>query len=308
MSEGITAGVDLGGTAIKGVACREDGTVLAREIRPTPGRMEFSSQTPPFAEAIRSLLEDIAPFRERVGISTPGIVSPDGSAVSCMPGRLAGLERFQWGQYLGCPASLINDAQSALLAETWKGAARDCSNVLLMTLGTGVGGAAIVDGRLLKGAVGRAGHVGHITVDFEGKPDICNTPGSLEDAIGNHQIATRSEGKFKRTSDLLDALKDGDADASRIWARSVRALAAGIVSLSNVLDPQRIVIGGGIAQAGDALFQPLSRELDKMEWRPCGHRVEIVPAALDQWAGAMGAAKNALDHASSSRDESSLPS
>ncbi len=305
MSQEIIAGIDLGGTAIKVVACRSDGTVVARDSARTPGDLDRSGEIPPFAEAVRALIDSNAPNARLIGISTPGLVAPDGSRVTSMPGRLAGLEGFDWSGFVDGPVHLINDAQSALLAETWTGNACDCRNVLLLTLGTGVGGAAIVDGRLLKGAIGRAGHVGHTTVDFEGEPDICRTPGSLEDAIGNHNIAQRSEGSFESTSALLEAMAKGDTHAETVWLRSVRALAAGLVSLVNVLDPEKVVIGGGISQAGEALFEPLARELDRMEWRPDGHRVNIVPAEHDQWAGAIGAAKNALDHGRPLLDESS---
>ena len=305
MGQDIIAGIDLGGTAIKGVACRPDGTVVSRDTAATPDDQNRSGGAPPFAEAVKDLTGSIAPGSALIGISTPGLVAPDGFRVSSMPGRLAGLEGFDWSGFLGQSVYLINDAQSALLAETWTGSARNCANVLLLTLGTGVGGAAIVDGRLLNGAIGRAGHVGHTTVDYDGSPDICRTPGSLEDAIGNHNIEQRSDGKFQSTAELLEALAAGDAVAGDVWNRSVRSLAAGLVSLVNVLDPEKVVIGGGISRAGAALFEPLARELDRMEWRPGGHRVKIVPAEHDQWAGAIGAAKNALDGGKPYPDESS---
>jgi glucokinase len=207
-----------------------------------------------------------------------------------MPGRLQGLENLDWSNYLKAPVRVLNDAHAALLGEAWLGAVAGKRNVFLLTLGTGVGGAILSDGQLLRGTIGRAGHLGHITMNPGGAPDIVNTPGSMEDAIGNSTVVARSDGKFASTRDLVTAHQNGNAFASRVWLDSVRALAAGIASLINVLDPEAVVLGGGIVAAGDALLVPLRSFLDEMEWRPGGHQVPIVPAILGDYAGALGAA------------------
>ena len=211
-----------------------------------------------------------------------------------MQGRLSGLQGLDWTQALhrADDVRVINDARAALVAEFLLGRHKS-QNVLMLTLGTGVGGAAMVNGEILQGHLGRAGHVGHITVDAEGDPDIVNTPGSLENAIGDCTIERRSGGRFASTLQLIEALP-GDAVAQQIWSKSIRALAAGIASLVNVLDPQLVVIGGGIAAAGEKLFVPLRAELNKFEWRPHGEAVRIVPAALGEFAGAIGAAIDAV--------------
>ena len=192
---------------------------------------------------------------------------------------------------------VLNDAQAALLGETWLGAARNSKNAFLLTLGTGVGGAAMVDGRLLRGHIGRAGHLGHISLNPAGSLDVANTPGSLESAIGDCTVETRSKSRFHSTKALLQAAQAGDAEAKRIWEKSLRLLAAGIAGLVNVLDPEVVVIGGGIVKSGEALFRPLARYLDKFEWRPGGQRVRIAAAELGDRAGAFGAAWNALHRA-----------
>ena len=166
--------------------------------------------------------------------------------------------------------------------------------MVLFTLGTGVGGAAMVDGRLLRGHIGRAGHLGHASLDPDGPPDCAGTPGSLEVAIGNCTIQARSGGRFHTTHDLIAAHLKGDAEASAIWLKSVKALAAAICSFINILDPEAVIVGGGIARAGAALFGPLQRFLERMEWRPGGHRARILPAQLGELAGAFGAAHNSL--------------
>jgi glucokinase len=213
-----------------------------------------------------------------------------------MPGRLHGLEGFAWTEFLASPkpVRVLNDAHAALLGESGIGAARGFQNVIMLTLGTGVGGAAMVDGKLLRGAIGRAGHLGHTCLDPNGSPDVCGTPGSLEFAMGNYSLKDRSGGHFQMTQELIKAYESGDARASVIWLKSVQILACAICSFVNILDPEAVIIGGGIARAGRALFDPLQKYLDPIEWRPGGARVKIVPAVLGEFAGAYGAAHNAI--------------
>ena len=147
---------------------------------------------------------------------------------------------------------------------------------------------------MLRGAIGRAGHIGHMSLDPEGVPSITGMPGALEVLFGDCTVAERSNQKFAATADLVAAYRAGDADATRVWLRSIRALACALGSCINLFDPEVIVLGGGIAQAGEALFGPLAIELDRIEWRPGGHRVPLVAAALGEWAGAIGAARNSF--------------
>ena len=234
----------------------------------------------------------------RIGVSAPGLAAVDGRSIASMPGRLAGLVGLEWAGFLGRTdrVPVLNDGQAALLGESWAGAARGCSNALLLTLGTGVGGAAIVDGHLLRGFCGKAGPFGHLSLNPFGELDICGTPGSLEDAIGNHNIGRRSNGRFASTLDLIDAVRWGDTRAAEVWQRSIQALAAAIVSLANILDPEVVILGGGIAAAGNLLFDPIQSLLDRFEWRPTGHPLRLVPAQLGEFAGAWGAARNALSN------------
>ncbi|QOV90523.1 ROK family protein [Humisphaera borealis] len=292
-------GLDIGGTSLKCVVVTHDGHVADRVS------VALDISDPQWPAFVRSTFESRRRYAEimddypdsiRVGVSAPGIARPDGLSIWWMQGRLAELETIDWRTYLGSEIAVpvLNDAQAALLGETWLGAAAGQRNVALLTLGTGVGGAAMVDGHLLKGAIGRAGHLGHISLDPGGSPDITNCPGSLENAIGNCTVAERTKGAFDSTLALAAAASRGDPAALEAWSRSIRALAAGIASIVNVLDPETVIIGGGIATADDALFLPLSSELDRFEWRPHGHRVKVVAAALGEYAGAIGAARNAM--------------
>jgi glucokinase len=134
-----------------------------------------------------------------------------------------------------------------------------------------------------------------LALGIDGAKDIVNTPDSLEDAIGECTIKRRTDGKFATTKDLIAAYSAGDEFAAKIWLRSVKSLAAGIASIVNAVDPEVVIIGGGIAKSGPALFDPLEKYLAEFEWRPHGHRVRIVTAMLGHEAGAFGAAFNALD-------------
>lgn len=283
-------GIDVGGTNVKMVAVDEAGNRIART--------QFASLDG-WAEGVRGGLSRWRNDRGEpagIGVASPGLVAPDRRSIAWMQGRMASLRGFDWTASLQSDnlVPVSNDAQAALLAEAWIGAARDAKNVVMLTLGTGVGGAAMVDGRVLSGALGRAGHLGHISLNPEGPADIVGTPGSLEDAIGDATVARRSGGAFANTQELVEALRLGDACAQRVWADSVRALAAGLVSLINVLDPEVVILGGGIAGAGDDLFRPLAVEMETLEWRPFGARVPIVPAAIGDEAGALGAARFAM--------------
>jgi glucokinase len=290
-------GIDVGGTNVKAVAVAADGTVHHRVTQATrdgvagAGEWIAAAQTV-IAEFTR--LEGSAPVT--VGVCAPGLAATDGRSIAHLPGKLAGLAGLDWTTALARPAivPVLNDAHAAILGEAWIGAARGRRHVVMLTLGTGVGGAVISDGRLLRGAIGRAGHIGHLCLDPDGPASITGMPGAIEVMIGDPTIATRTQGKFSSTAALVAAHRAGDADATRIWLRSVKALACAVGSCINLFDPEVVVIGGGIAQAGAALFQPLELELAKIEWRPGGHRVPLVPAALGEWAGAIGAARQSL--------------
>jgi len=285
-------GCDVGVTNVKTVCARPDGTVFDRDVADT------HAESPDWPAGVKQIVEQMEGAHGRafaVGVAAPGIAARTGDSIYWMQGRLDQVQGLDWAKFLGREhVPVLNDAQAALMGEVWQGAAKGSHNVALITLGTGVGGALMVDGRLLRGAVGRAGHLGHISLDVDGPPDVTNCPGSLEHAIGNVTVAERTARRFSTTHELIAAHLAGDADASRVWLRSVRALAAALASIINVADPEILIIGGGIARAGDALFEPLAGFLDRYEWRPHGRRATVVPAVLGEHAGALGAAWNAL--------------
>ncbi len=292
---GYAIGVDLGGTRIKAVAVSETGEILERVMRRT-GDETGEAWWGYVKEIVEELESGQGAKASWIGVGAPGIARPDGRCIGWMQGRLDVLEGLEWTEVLGRTRQIpvINDGQAALMGEVWVGAAKGCENVVMLTLGTGVGGAVICDGRLLKGAIGRAGHLGHLSVDMNGAVDFVKTPGSVEWFIGNHSIGERSKGKFVSTYELLEAYRAGDKEAKRIWLQSIKALGAGVVSIANALDPEIVLLGGGIAEANDDLFGPLKDVMDEMEWRPHGHQVKILKAEGGEFTGAMGAGYNAM--------------
>jgi len=290
-------GIDLGGTNIKIVVISNDGHVLDYLTCDTADAEGSWAQT--IKEHVDQIQNQRGQSPCHIGLAAPGLAAKDSRSIAYMQGRLQGLQGFVWQDFLKCssPVVVLNDAHAALLGEVWQGAAKGYRNVILLTLGTGVGGAVLVEGRLIKGQIGRAGHLGHVTVNSDGDPDIVNTPGSLEQMIGNYNVSERSAGRFNSTRKLVEAHLHGDSEATRIWLRSIFHLAAAIASFINAFDPEIVIIGGGIAQAGPALFDPLRQQLDRLEWRPMGHQVEVIPAALGEKAGAIGAAYHAIREA-----------
>jgi len=287
-------GIDLGGTNIKGIAFDlESDKELARTSHPTRDG-ECIDNVPAWAAGVKQVLRDLeeqtGASADVVGLSAPGLADRKHICIRFMPGRLEGLEDFEWAPYLERKTLVLNDAHAALMGEIWKGAATGVDDVFMLTLGTGVGGAIVSGGKLLTGHIGRAGHLGHISLDSAGGGDICGTPGSLEDKIGDCTIWHRTSGRFSSTQELVEAVKNQQDNDARIWwDRTMTDLAAGLASLINILDPEIILLGGGISKAGDVIFAPLEEKLASFEWRPNGQRVTIKCAELGEWAGCYGA-------------------
>jgi len=287
-------GIDLGGTRIKAVAIDSMGNMLHELYQPTHDGDDRIWKNA-VASAVNELRHKIKNQLDVIGISCPGLPDQSNSTVAFLPVRLQGLENFDWSDFLKTKTWVLNDALSALMAEARFGAAKNKSNVVMLTLGTGVGGAILVNGQPYQGAFHKAGHFGHMVINDEGEPDICGMPGSLEDAIGNESIGQRSGGKFSSTRELLEALRAGDEHANEIWLTSVKKLAIGVASITNILSPETIVLGGGICEAGNDLFDPLEKYLGIYEWRAGGNKVEIVKAKFGDMAGAIGAACFAME-------------
>lgn len=283
-------GIDLGCTNIKGVLVDSDGNVLA-EQRVETNEQDDQHWKKAVASMIKNLQSRFPDAVKTIGLSAPGLANETNTCISVMPGRLPGLENFNWSGFTGERIYVLNDAHAALMAEASYGAAKGMKHVVLFTLGTGVGGGILINGHLYQGISQMAGHLGHATVDADSSGlDNINMPGSLEDAIGNLSVSQRSMGKFKTTFELVEAFQRGESFATWLWLSSVRKLAISIASTINILSPEAVIIGGGISLAADDLMKPLQEFLDLHEWRPGGKKTPVKLAQFSDLAGAIGAA------------------
>jgi len=290
----LSIGIDLGCTNIKGVLIDESGNII-EQLKQETNEQDDQHWKQAVSSMINILKSKSSQRIKAIGLSAPGLANEENTCISFMPGRLPGLENFNWSAFTGERIFVLNDAHAALMAEASFGSAKGMQHALLLTLGTGVGGGILIHGQLYQGLSQMAGHLGHTTVDANNPNiDVTNMPGSIEDAIGNLSIAQRSLGKFNTTFELVEAYKHRESFASWLWLSSVRQLSISIASAINVLSPEAVIIGGGISLAGDDLIKPLQDFLDLYEWRPGGKKTQLKLAKFSDLAGAMGAAGFAL--------------
>ena len=286
-------GIDLGGTKIKFIITDYNGNILDIYSKDTTDKKNPNSWLKCIKNEISNIEKKIKISAKKIGIAAPGMASKDKSKIISLPGRLSGLENLNWTKFLNKNffIPVINDAHAALYGEYWKGSAKNYNNIIFLTLGTGIGGAFSINGKLQEGILGRAGHFGHTCIDPYGKLGIKNTPGSIESFFGEYNIYERTKGKFKSTFDLVKSYIKGDKEAKKLWLRQVYLLACSITSFINILDPELVLLGGGISEANKALLNPLKKFMKEIEWRPFNKEegVDIKISSLKNKAGALGA-------------------
>ena len=298
------AGIEFGGTKLLGVVTDHDGNVLMEAREPTPyGPDEL-------VDAVVELADELRPF-DTIGIGAAGLVSREGELVYAP--NVGNIENLALSarleEKLGHPVQVVNDAACAAIAEVRFGVARGLSEVAVVTLGTGIGGAFVIDGDLHLGRNGFSGEPGHMIVDPKGPVCVCGQRGCWEryaSGAGFHYLTSLHLDRGDTPSLLVraggdrstvtgsfvdDAARDGDTGALAIYEDFAFWLAVGIVNLSNLIDPEAVVLGGGMVAQAD-LFIDRTRELVH-EMRYADHvrpplRVEI--ATLGPRAGAIGAA------------------
>jgi glucokinase len=217
---------------------------------------------------------------------------------------------------VGLPAALDNDANCATLGEWWTGAAKGARNVVGITIGTGIGGGLILDGRLYHGSSDVAGEIGHTTIDSNGRRCKCGNYGCLEAYTSGPAIAERArealeigqasllpelvQGRLDRITaqTVYEASERGDQVARDVVRDTAKFLGAGIANLLNIFNPDVVVVAGGVTQAGDALFEPLNSEVRRRAFRPAVDACRIVPGILPGTAGVVGAVATFLQQRS----------
>ncbi|HET7727130.1 MAG TPA: ROK family protein [Candidatus Limnocylindrales bacterium] len=295
-------GLDLGGTNIKWAVLDGDGGV---DDAPRPlgyGSLPTGAEGGPDAVAERMLEAgrraigvhgDVA----AVGVGVPGLFNRDSGAIELfpnLPGPWPGYPlRARLEAGFGRPVTLINDARAFTLAEGTLGAGRGCRTLVCITLGTGVGGGVLIDGRVHLGANGRAGEIGHQVVVEDGPPCGCGNRGCVE-PLAWAATLTRLAGR-DTAAEVYAGAAEGDEQCRAAIAEVARYLGLGLANVTTVLVPDRIVIGGGISAAGELLLEPLRAVVRARAPLVDPDRIDIVAAALGPEAGAVGAALAALD-------------
>lgn len=287
-------GVDLGGTAIKLGRFTEVGECLASLTIPTPQ----PAYPEAVLDAIAAAIAELDPDRitTAIGIGTPGPADAAGR-IARVAINLAGWHDVPLADWMEAktarPTILANDANCAGLGEAWLGAGRPYQNLIVLTLGTGVGGAVILNGQLFVGHGGAAGELGLITLNPDGPPCNSGNQGSLEQYC-SVQAVHRETGL--EPADLAARAEAGDVDAIAFWHEYGRNLGAGLASLVYVLTPEAVILGGGIS-SGAALFLPTAQaELERRVLPSSREGMSILLAQLGNQAGMTGAARLALQN------------
>lgn len=289
MTESEVIGIDLGGTAIKLGRFREDGTCLESLSVATPQPATPTAVVEAIAIAISQLTLDKQILA--IGVGTPGPTDAEGR-IARVAINLSGWQDVPLAELLeaktGYPTVLANDANCAGLGEAWLGAGRRFRNLILLTLGTGVGGAIILDGKLFTGHQGTAAELGLITLNPDGP--MCNSgnQGSLEQYLSVGAIK-RLTGK--EPAELGFMAKEGDKFALEFWEAYGRDLGIGLASLIYVLTPEAIVIGGGISASADFFFPTAIAEFERRVLPSSRAGLQLLVAELGNQAGMVGAAK-----------------
>ena len=286
-------GIDLGVTNLKWAVVDEtDGawTILDRGQVPTGASEGPDAVVGRIGTTAAAMLERWQDATT-LGIGVPGLYAPATGATRFlvnMPGDWAGRPVGPpVAATLGLPVALINDARAFGLAELRLGAARGARSMVGLTLGTGVGGVIAIDGRVHLGHDGTAGEIGHTTVDPDGVLCGCGSHGCLETVAAAHRIAAACGTTAAETA--VVAARAGDGRALAGLAEVGRWLGIGIANMINVISPDTVVIGGGVAAAGDLLLDPIRAEVQRRVFMTSIDEVAIVTADLGTWAGAVGA-------------------
>ncbi|MEF3304326.1 ROK family glucokinase [Paenibacillus sp. GYB003] len=310
MSEKIYIGVDLGGTNIKVGICDEQGRLLQTYEGPTGVEDGPEAVIDRIAQYVRQIVSDSTYQWEQVagvGAGIAGFLDLENGTVLFAPNlrweNVAVKQELE--SRLGLPVAIDNDANVAALGEAWSGAGAGLKHIVAFTLGTGVGGGIIIDGRIYQGFRGMAGELGHIKVvpDLEAIQCGCGQLGCVEtvssatgivrmakDAVQRGEATSLSLNESITAKDVFDAAKDGDEVAVRIVKRAAYYLGKAMAAVAVVLNPQRFVIGGGVSKAGDILFGELRKVYAQNVPDAFTQGVDIVPAQLGNDAGIVGAA------------------
>ncbi len=303
-------GIDVGGTNVKIALVDDKGSILYSNSVPTRAEMGYEYTVNNIKQAIRDLMSETKVTGiEGIGFDFPGQIDYKNGIVRLAP-NIPGWVNIPIAKIIEdefkIPTRIDNDVHCAALGELNFGAGKGCENFICMTVGTGIGSGIVINGKLVRGASNAAGELGHIKLQMhEGPLCGCGDHGCLEAFASGPSIVAMAEeyilgGKSTKFRELAsggeitpfivaEAAKQGDPVARRIFARIGEYIGFGLSSVVNLLNPEKIIIGGGVADAGDILLDPIKETIKKRAMVVAGSAVEIVPAKLGNTAGVIGA-------------------
>jgi glucokinase len=309
----VVIGVDLGGTNLRTALLSSEGEIFGRSKEAT-----YSADG--WKKVVQRLVENIERQKEiafqqglsvaAIGVGAPGVIQVDKGIVVKSPNfpdwnNLPLKDELE--KVLGLPVAVENDANAAALGEQWRGAGRGIGSMILLTLGTGVGGGIVLNRQIWHGADGMAGEVGHMTIIPDGRKCGCGNTGCLEMYASARGIVQsyRDAGGFPETvnqsevtsADVYKAARSGDLRAIEVMQDMGRMLGIGIANLINIFNPEMVVIGGGVKDAWPLFIDSARTEIKKRAFEVPASRTEIVPSKLGDDAGMIGAAAVALQKA-----------
>jgi glucokinase len=304
-------GVDVSGVTLHATLVSNDGEVIERRESP----LERENVAAQITGVVREL-RDVAPNVAALGVGIPGLVNRQTDRVlvsTDLPNLVRGNLHTELMQATGLRVELENDANAGAYGEYKVGAGRGCRDMFYVTIGMGIGGAIILDGKPWLGASGFAGEFGHITIDAEGIECVCGNMGCLETVASAPNIVRRTHERLYRDStsslsklavnkdftaaDIAREARAGDDFALLMIERTGKYIGAAVASVINLLNLERIVLGGGVMEAGDLILNPIIREAGRRAFQPCFEATQIVAAALGPDAVSIGAALLARDAA-----------
>jgi len=304
-------GIDVGGTNIKIALVEVNGTITYSNTLPTRTEMGYEYTINNIKQAIKDLMQETKTDKtsiQGIGFGFPGQIDYQKGIVRVCP-NVPGWVEVPLAEIIekefGIPTRVDNDVRCAALGELNYGAGVGCQNLICITVGTGIGSGLIINGKLVRGASNAAGELGHIKLQTNGGPMCgCGDTGCLEAFASGPAIVALAEdyikgGKSTKYRELAsnemtpyivaEAAKQGDVVAKRIFTTMGEYIGLGLTSVVNLLNPEKIIIGGGVADAGEILLGPIKETILKRAMPISGAAVEIVPAKLGNTAGVIGA-------------------
>jgi glucokinase len=309
-SESSFIGIELSGSKLRAATVDNEGVIGERR--------EADLQADGLVGQVAQLVKDLSQTAKNiaaVGIAIPGLVNRQTDRVVAsrdLPGTVRENLHAELMETTGLRFELENDANAAAYGEFKVGAGRGSRDLFYITIGEGIGGAIILDGKLWTGASGFAGEVGHITIDTEGAECQCGNTGCLETVASAPNIVRRANERLNRDTfslsklamnkeftadDMAREAKEGDDFSLMMIERTGKYIGTGVASIINLLNIERIVLGGGVMQAGDLILNPIIQEAKRRAFQPCFEATQIVVAALGPDAATIGAAMLARDAA-----------